>query len=743
LRNIHCTSESSTSTTTVMDGETINPTYPQTRCVFFEWSRGLCYEYVERQHLKTQGHESKANLFSNIMAEHQVHQEVGRQNLERLRQLDAVAATHFEVKPSLVDGMTFRLLDLEASNPPESYIALSYRWMCRSSSETEPPGMISIPVDPLLFQQLIRERHSGTEGIWCDQVCINQTDVDEKMRIIGAMDAIYKCARLVVIALQDIEATLEEFKFLEAFNKDYSDSRWPYPPPHLTDSPPYMAQNPVLRQFFYKICKSEYFTRAWCSHELRMGQTHTFIIKCASSIPGLKAKVCSITGQFLGYLAMLSSRVQSPDQEVLNIRLTLLRIFHYNRNMSRSLRTVGQASEDQITVAPYPPQVMEVFALKASGNPDAADRERDANLDRMAIVLNSSGSGLVLDRAMSTTSPHTSSRDHCKRLLLLVALAAGDPISLCTMGKALRLGSTEQSSSWLCAPHFADVGLGPHNQDALRLVENFRCQLDSSPLAEWIRLDCLSLGIPERASDRSAATAEKIITKCLELGLGGGFLGRTGAGPQYSNWRIQTDYPGNKTAFLMTVAALLDFGPGWMLGMSRKCGFDDDSVVREMRSAMSTHFADGFDHGYLNSLTWATSESATKAVNWLLSTATFMRTVLAAYVDGGNMASWIPYIHARGWSKKVLIFGPSDALITPVIPLALLNANYSRLPRVWLLQDTGDPSGERRETGHRPRLFLRTKSILFGNVSENDYQSQLKSQFIQHGLQANGPVEGL
>ena len=49
--------------------------------------------------------------------------------------------------------------------------------------------------------------------------------------------------------------------------------------------------------------------------------------------------------------------------------------------------------------------VQEVFTLAAGGNPtikDAALREHDANLDRMAITLNSIGSGLVLDRAYAS-----------------------------------------------------------------------------------------------------------------------------------------------------------------------------------------------------------------------------------------------------------------------------------------------------------------------------------------------------
>lgn len=107
-----------------------------------------------------------------------------------------------------------------------------------------------------------------------------------------------------------------------------------------------------------------------------------------------------------------------------------------------------------------------------------------------------------------------------------------------------------------------------------------------------------------------------------------------------------------------------------------------------------------------------------------------MKAMLSTYLPKVEAARWIPYIHTRGWSKKVLIFGPSDALIHPVIPLALLKAEYSRLPRVWLLQDTRDPLGE--------KMFIRAKSVLFGNISNGEYQAQVKSSHIGRGMWIHG-----
>jgi len=122
-------------------------------------------------------------------------------------------------------------------------------------------------------------------------------------------------------------------------------------------------------------------------------------------------------------------------------------------------------------------------------------------------------------------------------------------------------------------------------------------------------------------------------------------------------------------------------------------------------------------------------------------TAHFVKAMLHTYLPSCEVGSWIPYILSRGWSKKVLIFGPSNALVHPVIPAVLLKAEYSRLPRVWFLQGTGDPWGEKMESlteGHRPRMFIRAKSVLYGNPSEDEYQSQLQGPCIGRGMWIHG-----
>lgn len=62
----------------------------------------------------------------------------------------------------------------------------------------------------LLYNALLNERQSQSEGVWIDQICINQNDEAEKQIAVNAMDIVYKSARAVVILLDDIEITTVE-----------------------------------------------------------------------------------------------------------------------------------------------------------------------------------------------------------------------------------------------------------------------------------------------------------------------------------------------------------------------------------------------------------------------------------------------------------------------------------------------------------------------------------------------------
>lgn len=100
--------------------------------------------------------------------------------------------SRYFAKTGHMDDLPFRLYNPNRSErtDPESdetsYIALSYRW-------TKPPAKIPVsdgialplvseyelPVSDLMFQTVLEQRESQDEGLWCDQICINQGSHDE------------------------------------------------------------------------------------------------------------------------------------------------------------------------------------------------------------------------------------------------------------------------------------------------------------------------------------------------------------------------------------------------------------------------------------------------------------------------------------------------------------------------------------------------------------------------------------
>ena len=82
---------------------------------------------------------------------------------------------------------------------PYSYEALSYVW--GSPSMTEPLGCDgkSIYITPKLRDALQRlrlvDRH---RALWVDQICIKQSDKDERSSQVALMDRIYRMAKQVI-----------------------------------------------------------------------------------------------------------------------------------------------------------------------------------------------------------------------------------------------------------------------------------------------------------------------------------------------------------------------------------------------------------------------------------------------------------------------------------------------------------------------------------------------------------------
>jgi hypothetical protein len=122
--------------------------------------------------------------------------------------------------------------------------------------------------------------------------------------------------------------------------------------------------------------------------------------------------------------------------------------------------------------------------MKAGGNPRLPRhlRECAANRDKVSIVLNIARLGLVLSTSKDAQLPAT--MDECLRSLLLLALAAREPASLCTGGSSLKIPRTV--SNWLFSPEGSAITAGFETQISHQTA--ISTGSDAST-AEYVQLD--------------------------------------------------------------------------------------------------------------------------------------------------------------------------------------------------------------------------------------------------------------
>jgi hypothetical protein len=95
------------------------------------------------------------------------------------------------------------------------------------------------------------------------------------------MNIIYKCARCVTIALADLVIDDEEATALQAYNHCYETFKIAEGTiPNMSEVPPCMSSHPALLRLVEKIVRGDWFERASCWHEIRMGRGHVFLMRC-------------------------------------------------------------------------------------------------------------------------------------------------------------------------------------------------------------------------------------------------------------------------------------------------------------------------------------------------------------------------------------------------------------------------------------------------------------------------------
>ncbi|KAL9044134.1 MAG: hypothetical protein Q9214_002706 [Letrouitia sp. 1 TL-2023] len=205
---------------------------------------------------------------------------------QRFRRYFDKTAEEFNLKHEAVEDAPLRLLhradtlqklkSRDFSCP--SFVALSYCW--RNGSWTPASHLNhlewNLPISPEIVRKLDCLMQED-EGIWIDQICINQNDPAEKEAVIGIMDLIYKSAREVLVPLEDISICVDEILLLDEFTEKglerFSQAFANHQPLEASQ----LAIQLVV-PIVAKIASARWFNRAWCFHELHCHGECMFLI---------------------------------------------------------------------------------------------------------------------------------------------------------------------------------------------------------------------------------------------------------------------------------------------------------------------------------------------------------------------------------------------------------------------------------------------------------------------------------
>ncbi|KAJ4360628.1 uncharacterized protein N0V89_001194 [Didymosphaeria variabile] len=675
---------------------------------------------------------------------HRSHDDAGASLLADLRRLAPSVAKDFLSRPSARDDAVFRLInDVYSEGEEKSYIAMSYVW--NKVSRDIPKKLISpvgdlpfgwvqtveqfpLPTTKGMFQAVLNERRAG-EGLWFDQVCINQEDEAEKALAVGTMDSIYKNARVVVAALDDVSVTAEELQFLEQYYHQYIFSNLPLDQhPNLGLNPPVMQQHPLFRSFVERVLTSMWFERAWCAHELRMARSHVFLVPCEIEAGEESAyTVIRFTGAFFVHMLVLASEVVTSSVTQQQLR-SLLRQFS-NSYLSNEQEALAVRNPDRQPTPSPPhslvPTISEIFSMKAGGNPRLPEylRRLDANRDKMSIVLNITGIPLVLKPPSPLQRPAL--EDECVRQLLLAGLAARDPVTLCTTGAPLQLH--DGSISWLCKPTPLDlpsshtIPLPAFPQAASTITQG------SDGRAEYIQLDLIFLDLPHRTLSNPnfppiVHRAREFIDICIQRQVQSHMLWNLWQTPNHPR------APAMRNIFIQTLACIFDCGIPWLLDVASQPSFPyvtsglDPAAIEMLfnpQVILHTYVNVPFFSTLLNiigsfiahGIPWASAASERTHGPLIISAPSFE-----------NQPSPTPVYTAM--LKKSLIFAPfahSKTLLVAV-PGAVKSPDYAALARGWILTPSNPYTGMGTGTGSPKAAVswvLRGKGTVFGEREFN------------------------
>ncbi|KAL6709048.1 hypothetical protein ACN47E_002175 [Coniothyrium glycines] len=649
-------------------------------------------------------------------------------------------AKNFMLKSHADSTFTFRLINnVEFQGEESSFIAMSYSWkrVVRHTSRriVTPLGdlpfgwqkeveQFPLPTSGALFQAVLRERRKN-EGLWFDQVCIDQENEMERMTTIGASDTIYKNARTVIVVLDDVLASPEEEQLLRYLFDQYSYSET-QSQPEVGSHPPVMSQYSFLRSFFERVVSSTWFERAWCAHEMRSAQSHVFLVPTDTNYGDGIQNVIRFTGTFFLNLLALGSELHDFPRPISTRIRSLVEVFRFCDAASSFAVQHPGAPVPRIHQSPSLVSTFEeIFRMSTGGNPKLPEylRRLDANRDKTSIALSASGLPLALAPASPFSRPYI--EDECLRALLLVALVARDPVSLCTTGTPLQLH--DGSISWLCRPTALDASESHSPIPRFNPTSSTITQ-SSDGRAEFAQLDLVFLELPHRSHPNPLFTthvvrARTLIDYCIQHQVPGSGLWSFSRAPEHPRTA------GLRNSFIQTLACIFACGPQWLLSVAPSLPRAHPPIP-----ALDPYTLAALFNPHLALHTYLALPAAQTTASHLLS---LLATLIATGIPWASRASErshgpllvsAPHPHpprtpspspphaylAPAPPPKALVFAPfaHSRILLVAVPAALSAPVYSPLARAWILTTMHPFTGSAKAA---VSWTLQGKGVVFGD----------------------------
>lgn len=499
---------------------------------------------------------------------------------------------------------------------------------------------------------------------------------------------------------------------------------------------PFMEQHPVLRSFFERVLSSIWFERAWCAHEMRVATSHVFMVPCISNDDDEPYTFVRFTGAFFLHMLVLASELGYGPTLTFQIR-SLLELFSH-LGLQEQYSVVASFSPDtklpplpNLPPPSYVSLISDIFAMKAGGNPLLPEnlRRLDANRDKTSIVLNSSGLPLALRTASTLQRPCL--EEECLRQLLLVFLAARDPVALCTTGPPLHLH--DGSISWLCRP--APQEVPTHNKFELRISTSQEGEIvqASDGRAEYVQLGLAFLDLPHRVHPNPNFTsyvqkARTLIDLAIQYGIQ--------SSSTWNSWQKSSHLRAlaMKNIFVQTLACCFDCGPKWVVNVS--------ASIQPANQALPVQTAETLFHPHLIAESYILTPNGQSAWSLLLC---FISTLIEKgipWASGANETTHGPLIVASPPPPppppssssqtsplplsldegRALIFAPyaySKQLLVAV-PEVIKGTEYASLARGWILT----PMNTYTNMGGVDRQIvswtMQSKGVVFGDRGFNE-----------------------